>query len=226
MRPEASGRTPARIWVVEDNALFRETLEALVNGSERMECARAFPTAEDALEALRSEPLPDLILMDLALPGMGGIEAIARCRDLASSVPVVVLTVDQSGDRIFEAICAGASGYLLKSSPGDDLVEALSRVLRGGAAMDARIARRVLEMFRGLTNPKADYGLTAREHEILQLLVDGMTKKQIAEHLRLSPHTIDGHVRNIYMKLHVQNRSGAVAKALRENLLPPKRPAG
>jgi DNA-binding NarL/FixJ family response regulator len=127
--------------------------------------------------------------------------------------------VHQSNDRIFDAICAGASGYLLKSATGAEIVRALEDVLDGGAAMDGQIARRVLDMFTRMTKPQADYGLSDREHQILQLLVEGRTKQQIATQLFLSPHTIDGHVRNIYTKLHVNNRSGAVAKALREHLL-------
>jgi DNA-binding NarL/FixJ family response regulator len=130
-----------------------------------------------------------------------------------------VLTVHQSNDRIFEAICAGASGYMLKSDTSDDILRGITTALDGGAAIDGQIARRVLEMFSRMVTPKADYGLSQREREILELLVAGHTKQRIAAQLQLSPHTIDGHVRNIYSKLHVNNRSGAVAKAVKENLL-------
>jgi DNA-binding NarL/FixJ family response regulator len=130
-----------------------------------------------------------------------------------------MLTVHQSNEKIFEAICAGASGYLLKSASREEILQGIEDVLEGGGAMDAQIARRVLDMFARMATPHADYGLSERERQILQHLVEGMTKNEIAQRLALSPHTIDGHVRNIYMKLHVNNRSGAVAKALRENLL-------
>ena len=130
-----------------------------------------------------------------------------------------MLTVNQSNDRIFEAICAGASGYMLKSDTSDDILRGIATAIDGGAAIDGQIARRVLEMFSRMATPKADYGLSQREREILELLVAGQTKQRIAVHLQLSPHTIDGHVRNIYSKLHVNNRSGAVAKAVKENLL-------
>ena len=130
-----------------------------------------------------------------------------------------MLTVHQSNERIFEAIRAGASGYLLKSASREEILHGIDDVLAGGGAMDAQIARRVLEMFARMGSRHADYGLSDREQQILRSLVDGFTKGAIAEDLELSPHTIDGHVRNIYMKLHVNNRSGAVAKALRENLL-------
>jgi DNA-binding NarL/FixJ family response regulator len=208
------------VWVVEDSPLFRETLCGLIDGSERVRCARTFADATSALAALaEGRELPRLILMDLALPGMNGIECTRAVRRHHPSIPVVMLTVHQSNDDIFKAICAGASGYLLKSATRDDILRAIENVLDGGGAMDRQIARRVLDMFSRMATPQADYGLTDREREILHLLVDGFTKNQIADRLSLSPHTIDGHVRNIYMKLHVNNRGGAVAKAVRENLL-------
>jgi DNA-binding NarL/FixJ family response regulator len=210
----------ATIWVVEDSPVYRQTIAEVLDQSRRYRCSRQFGDAEEALGALGDgRELPRLILMDLALPGMSGAECVKAIRRRNPSIPVVMLTVHQSNDRIFEAICAGASGYLLKSCSRDDLMSGIENVLDGGAAMDAQIARRVLQMFTRMATPQADYGLSEREREILQHLVDGETKAAIADALGLSPHTIDGHVRNIYMKLHVNNRSGAVAKALRENLL-------
>jgi DNA-binding NarL/FixJ family response regulator len=210
----------ASIWIVEDNQFYRQTIAEILDQGSRYRCGRQFGEAEELLEALADgRELPRLILMDLALPGMNGIEAVKQIRKRKPSVPVIMLTVHQSNDRIFEAVCAGASGYLLKSAPRDDLIDGIENVLDGGAAMDAQTARRVMEMFARMASPQADYGLSDREREILQHLVDGATKSIIAERLGLSPHTIDGHVRNIYAKLHVNNRSGAVAKALRENLL-------
>lgn len=209
----------ADVWVVEDNALFRDTLADLLEGSRRLHCAMTFETCEEALVALDRDLLPALVLMDISLPGMNGIEGVRRIKTLAPALPIVMLTVHQDNDKIFQAICAGASGYLLKKSPPKSLLPAIEQVLAGGAAMDAQIARRVLEMFAQIAAPRADYGLSEREKEILEHLVEGLTKKQIAEELFLSPHTIDGHVRNVYAKLHVHNRAGAVAKALRENLL-------
>jgi DNA-binding NarL/FixJ family response regulator len=210
----------APVWVVEDSALFRDTLSDLIDRSPRARCARVFGDGDSALAALaEGRELPRLVLMDIALPGTSGIECTRAIRKHHASIPVVMLTVHQSNDRIFKAICAGASGYLLKSATQDEIVHAIENVLDGGGAMDRQIARRVLEMFSRMATPKADYGLTEREREILQHLVDGSTKNAIAERLALSPHTIDGHVRNIYAKLHVNNRGGAVAKAVRENLL-------
>jgi DNA-binding NarL/FixJ family response regulator len=209
----------AEVWIVEDSVLFRETITDLLEGTGSFRCTGAFGTCEEAVAALERDELPDLVLMDIGLPGMDGIEGVGRIRGLAPALPVVMLTVHQDNDRIFQAICAGASGYLLKSAPRENLLDALRRVLGGGAALNAQIARRVLDMFAQLAPPRNDYGLSDREREILQGLVDGLTKAEIAEHLFLSPHTVDNHVRNIYAKLHVHNRSVAVAKALRERIL-------
>ena len=216
--PSPRHRPP--VWVVEDSELYRQTLAELLERSERFSCPRLFADAESVLEALREgTDLPRLILMDLALPGMSGIECIRTIRRENPSIPIVMLTVHQSNERIFEAVCAGASGYLLKSSPREAILSGVANVLDGGAAMDAQISRRVLEMFARMATPHADYGLSPRESEVLQRLVDGLTKGDIADELGLSPHTVDGHVRNIYAKLHVNNRSGAVARAVREHLL-------
>src|ERR1051325_10665674 len=210
----------APVWVVEDNALFRQTICDLLQESEHLRCARAFSDCESALDALgHKSDIPRLILMDIALPGMNGIDAVKRVHARHPALPVVMLTVYESNERIFDAICAGASGYLLKSSSRDEIIHGIENVLGGGGAMDAHIARRVLEMFAHMATPHADYGLSQRARQILQKLVAGMTKNHIASELVLSPHTIDGHIRKIYQKLHVNNRSGAVAKALKENLL-------
>jgi len=210
----------APVWVVEDSALFRETLGELLQKSARLRCSRVFADGESALAALREgKELPRVILMDLGLPGMSGIECTRAIRKRSPAIPIIMLTVHQSNDRIFQAICAGASGYLLKSETSEEILRGVEIALDGGGAIDAQIARRVLEMFSKMVTPQADYGLSEREREILELLVAGHTKSQIANRLNLSPHTIDGHVRNIYTKLHVNNRSGAVAKALKEHLL-------
>src|SRR5690348_10943182 len=138
----------APIWVVEDSPVYRSTVAEVLEQSRRYRCARQFGDAEEALEALGDgRDLPRLILMDLGLPGMNGAECVKAVRRRNPSIPVVMLTVHQSNDRIFEAICAGASGYLLKSCSRDDLMDGIENVLDGGAAMDAQIARRVLQMF-------------------------------------------------------------------------------
>ncbi len=214
--PEAHA---ASIWLVEDNAVFREAVSTLIKETDGLRCEKQFEACEPALKALDAGDLPDLVLMDIGMPGMDGITGVGEVKSIAPALPVVMLTVHQDNDKIFKAICNGASGYMLKSSPRADLISGIRTVLDGGAAMDGQIARRVLQMFAGMSAPVTSYGLSDREKEILQHLVQGKSKKEIAADLFLSPHTIDSHLRNIYAKLHVHNRSGAIAKALRERLI-------
>ncbi len=211
--------TVSTIWLVDDNDLYRRAIADLIGATGDLSCQSSFDRCEKAIAALREGQLPDLVLMDIEMPGMDGITGVGLVKSLAPSLPVVMLTVHQDNDKIFRAICNGASGYLLKSSPKDELLTGLRAVLSGGAAMDGQIARRVLEMFTRMSVPNSDYGLSDREKQILHYLVNGLSKRQIAETLHLSPHTIDSHFRNIYGKLHVHNRSGAVAKALKERIV-------
>lgn len=216
---ERSDASAASIWLVEDNAVFRQAVSVLIEESPGLQCDHCFEACEPALEALEAGELPDLILMDIGMPRMDGITGVGEVKSIAPALPVVMLTVHQDNDKIFQAICNGASGYMLKSSPRGELVAGIRTVLAGGAAMDGQIARRVLEMFASMSAPQTSYGLSDREREILDHLVQGQSKKEIAADLFLSPHTIDSHLRNIYAKLHVHNRSGAIAKAVRERLV-------
>jgi DNA-binding NarL/FixJ family response regulator len=207
------------VWLVEDNDDFRSSIVELINETDSMKCERAFSSCEEAIACLQRDEVPEVVLMDIGLPGMNGVEGVKRVKTLSPSTDVIMLTVYDDDENVFRAICAGASGYLLKNAPADSILNAIGEVLKGGAPMNGAIARRVLEMFAKTSVPKSEYGLTPREKEILQLLVDGFTMKQIAEKLFVSYHTIDTHQKNIYVKLHVHSRSGAVAKALKENLL-------
>jgi DNA-binding NarL/FixJ family response regulator len=207
------------IWLIEDNDIYRNSIVSLIDQANGMRCRRSFRSCEEALEVLEDEFAPELILLDIGLPGMSGIEGLQRIRSISPSTRLIMLTVYDDDEKIFNAICAGASGYLLKSSPPNKIIESLQEVLRGGAPMNAEIARRVLEMFSQLARPKGEYGLTNREKEILQLMVDGLTKQTIADRLFLSYFTIDTHTKNIYTKLQVHSSSGAVAKVLKEHLL-------
>ena len=160
----------APVWVIEDSRLYRDTLRDLIDGSDRLRCDHAFMDGESAVAMLtEGKELPRLVLMDISLPKMSGIDCTRQIRKCAPTIPVVMLTVHQSNDRIFEAICAGASGYLLKSETGDAILRGLEVVLDGGSAIDAQIARRVLDMFSRMAEPQADYGLTDREREILEV---------------------------------------------------------
>lgn len=207
------------VWVVEDDALFRETVVEVVAAAGDMEAPKAFGTGEEALEALQHEDAPDVVLMDLGLPGLSGLEGTRRIRKVSPTTDVVVLTVHEDTDKIFEAICAGASGYLLKPSTTGTILEAVRAAHRGEASITPKIARRVLDLFAHLAPPQGDYGLTRREQEVLHCMVEGMTKKEMAERLCISYFTIDRHLRNVYAKLHVHSRGSAVAKALKERLI-------
>jgi DNA-binding NarL/FixJ family response regulator len=217
-----SRHDPTIVWIVEDNRTFRKGLASLVDEDPEMRCPVAVESCEEALAALGDQVPPDIVLMDIGLPGIDGIDGTREVRLHAPASRVIMLTVQEEDEKIFRAICAGASGYLLKPLPSEKILEAIRLVRAGAAPINAYIAKKVLEMFsRHAEAPDGagSYGLTAREKEILSLLVDGVTMKGIAEHLCVSYHTIDTHLRNIYAKLHVHSRSAAVAKALREGLL-------
>jgi len=210
---------PISVWLVEDDPLFRETIEQLLTEADGVEQPLTFETCEAALEMCERGLAPEVVLMDISLPGMSGIEGIRRIKARSPTSHIVMLTVHEDNDKIFEAICAGASGYLLKPSSAEAIVEAVQAARHGGAPINPQIASKVLHMFTDLAVPKGDYGLTDREREVLEHLVAGRTKKRIAAQLHISYHTVDMHVRNIYAKLHVHSRSGAVAKALKERLI-------
>jgi DNA-binding NarL/FixJ family response regulator len=207
------------LWIIEDHTAFRRTLVRVLNAEEGMQCTRDFDSCEKALAALSKPESPDLILLDVGLPGMSGIEGIRLIKERSPKTLVVILTVFEDDDKVFRAICAGAAGYLLKTSSAADITQAVRDALAGGSPMNPRIARRVLEMFSKLAPKQGDYGLSDREKEILQLMVTGLIKKEIADRLTLSVHTVDTYLRRIYEKLEVNTRTGAVAKALKEGLV-------
>ena len=184
-----------------------------------MQCPRTFASCEEALMVLYTDRTPKVILLDIGLPGMSGIEGIEQFKQLLPAIHIVILTVYDDNDKVFNALCAGASGYLLKDSSPDKIITSIKEVLAGGAPMNMPIAHKVLEMFAQFKPKKSDYGLTDREKEILQHMVAGLTIQQIADKLFLSFHTVNSHLKNIYTKLHVNTRSSAVSKVYKENLL-------
>jgi DNA-binding NarL/FixJ family response regulator len=218
-RQDKTGDRTTAVWLVEDNTFLRETVSELLERTEAVRCTLAVPTCEEAIAALQAGERPHVLLMDLGLPGMSGLAGIRSIKEIDPTILVVVLTVHEDDDKIFDALCAGASGYLLKPASGESIIDAIETVRRGGSPMNAFIARRVLTMFGQLARPATDYGLTDREREILQLAVGERTKRQIADALALSPHTVDSHLRSIYSKLQVRSRGGAVAKAIRDRLV-------
>ena len=220
--PDNNGTDALDVWVVEDNPTFRRAVTALLEDEPTTRCSLSVDSCEPAVEAVQDGHCPHVVLMDIGLPGMGGIEGTRRIKSLSPTTDVVILTIHEDSERVFEAIRAGASGYLLKPSPAEEIIDAVHKVRRGEAAINPSIARRVLSLFSRLSEPPAevpDYGLTARERDILQLMVDGLTLRQAAERLNISFHTIDTHIRNIYAKLHVRTRASAVGKAVSERIL-------
>jgi DNA-binding NarL/FixJ family response regulator len=213
-------REKTEVIIIEDNRLFRKTLVDFINFSPELNCGHDFISCEDAIEAMKKYELdPEIILLDIGLPGISGIEGIPVLKDIAPSAKIIMLTIQDDDESIFKAICSGASGYLLKDSSSDKILGAVKEVLEGGAPMNSSIAFKVLEMFKNFAPDKKDHNLSPREVDILQLLVEGLPKKIIADRLTISYHTVDSHLRKIYEKLEVHSASSAVAKALKENLL-------
>jgi DNA-binding NarL/FixJ family response regulator len=206
-----------QVWIVEDNAHFRSAVSRLINESEGIRCEE-FASSEALLKRLEPSSAPDVLLLDIRLPGMSGIEAIPAIKARAAATQIVMLTSFLDSENIFQALRAGASGYLLKTSTEAEIVESIHQVARGGVPMTPAIARSVLAYFNKLTAVTQGYNLSSREVDILRLMIQGLIKKEIADHLSLSFHTVDDYLRNIYRKLHVKSGTAAVAKAVRERL--------
>jgi DNA-binding NarL/FixJ family response regulator len=206
------------VWLIEDNHVFRNAVVRLLNESSNIRCHEAFNNCEDAIARLKDGARVDVLLLDIQLSGMNGIEALPKMKAIAPNLCVIMLTVFEDHEKIFKAVCAGASGYLLKTSALETIVESVLQVMAGGSPMSPRVATAVLKMFKRLSPPKDDFALTERERQVLELMVEGLSKKEIAARLEISFHTVDYFLRNIYSKLHVHSQAGAVARAIRENI--------
>ena len=208
-----------RVVIIEDLRDVRESLATLIAGTPGFEVAACFRTMEDALRGIDSAQ-PTVILTDIGLPGIDGIEGARRLHTILPGVPVLALTVYDDDEKVFNAICAGASGYLLKNTPPTRLMESIAEVAAGGAPMSPEIARRVVRLFRDFRPPPAaSYHLTPQETEVLKLLVEGHHYKTAANELGISTNTVSFHLKHIYEKLQVHSKTEAVAKALRERLI-------
>ncbi len=205
--------------IVEDSRDIRDGLARLIDRVDGFRCVGRYRTMEEALAARPSEP-PDVALLDIGLPGMSGTAGIEPLKCRHPDVLVLMITVHDDDDRIFEAMCAGACGYLLKKTPPEKLIESVREVVNGGAPMSPEVARRVVELFRKFRPPeRADCHLTPHELRLLGMLVDGHTYRTAAEELGVTVHAISFHMRHVYEKLRVHSKSEAVAKALRQQLL-------
>ncbi len=208
-----------KILIVEDQRDLREGLQMLINFTPGFKCAGAFRTMEAALARVRVEQ-PDVVLTDIGLPGMDGIEGTRRLKEEFPELLVLVLTVYNDNEKIFDALCAGACGYLLKQTEPSELMRSLREAVTGGAPMSPEVARRVINIFRDIRPPeKADYNLTPHETRLLKLLVEGYNYVAAAEKLGISYNTLKYHVRNIYDKLQVHSQSEAAVVALRDGLV-------
>jgi len=215
----ADGKSSIKVAIVEDLRELREGLAMLINGTPGFCCTGNYRSMEDALERI-SRDLPDLVLSDIGLPGMSGVEGIRILKERYPQLIVLMLSVYDEDERIFDALCAGASGYLLKTTPPARLLDALKEAAAGGAPMSPEVASRVIRLFREIRPPeRASYDLTPHETRLLRLLVEGHNYKTAAAELSVSVHTIDFHLRSIYEKLQVHSKSEAVAKALRDRLV-------
>jgi DNA-binding NarL/FixJ family response regulator len=216
---QMSSTAPVRVALIEDQRDMREGLAFLINGIAGFRCVGAFRSVEAALPEIFASP-PDLVLTDIGLPGLSGIEGIKRLHERHPALPVIALTVYDDDDHIFDAMCAGAAGYLLKTTPHDRLIDGLRDVVAGGATISPEIARRLMQAFARVRPPaSSDYDLTPHEIRLLKLFAEGHSYKAAAAELCSAVNTVAFHVRNIYRKLEVHSSSEAVAKAIRAGLI-------
>lgn len=209
-----------KVAIFEDNKHLRESLYYLINGTEGFSCTGAYADGNDLLFQL-SRNRPDVVLMDIEMPGINGIEAVKLVRRNFPGIQVLMQTIFHDDDNIFKAVCAGASGYILKTTSPAGYIEAVRDVYNGGSPMSGSVARRVLELFQKNIIPATgnDYQLTPKEKEVLQHLVKGKSFKMIAGEIGATYETVRTHMKNIYAKLHVNSNTEAVSKALQEKIV-------
>jgi DNA-binding NarL/FixJ family response regulator len=208
-----------KVVIIEDLRDIREGLAALLNGTEGYKCVGKFGSMEEALRNIQRD-VPDVVLSDIGLPGMDGIEGVGLIKEKYPDMTILMLSVYSDNDRIFDALCAGAGGYLLKKTPPSRIVESLNEAINGGAPMSPEIARKVITLFREVRPPeRVDYDLTPHEQRLLKLLIDGHTKKTAAAEIGVSVNTVSFHLKRVYEKLQVHSKSEAVAKALKNRII-------
>jgi DNA-binding NarL/FixJ family response regulator len=221
IEPQAAAspaNAPTKVGVIEDQRKFRDALSAMIDGTEGFRCTGSFRSMEEALDKIGRD-LPNVALVDIGLPGMSGIEGIRLLKQKYPKLILLVHTIYDDDERIFDALCAGASGYLLKRTPPARLLENLREAADGGAPMTPEVASRVISVFREYHPPDRSYDLRPHELRILKLLMDGHNYKTAASELGVTTHTISFHLQRIYEKLHVHSKTEAVAKALQNRLI-------
>jgi DNA-binding NarL/FixJ family response regulator len=208
------------IWIVEDHEIFAKQIRRLIDAEEDMVCSYHFTCAADLFDKLKStNECPDLLLLDLGLPHRDGLEILGDIRSMMPTVKVLILTAFDDREKVYRAICNGASGYLLKTADPDEILTGIREVMHGASALSSPVARMILEGFSRHGPVYEIEPLTSREQEVLSELVQGFIKKEIADHLSISQHTVDMHLRSVYRKLHVRSQTEAVSKALRQGLV-------
>lgn len=216
----SDNKTPTRIWIVEDHALFAKQIARLISGEEDLSCEKVFTHPDELIAELgyTGSP-PDLLLLDVGLPGRDGLAVLREVKAKTPDLRVVILTSFDDRERVYRAICNGASGYLLKTADPEEILTGIRDVVSGSAALTGTIASMILEGFSKHGPVEETEPLTAREEEVLRLLVKGFIKKEIGDQLDISQHTVDMHLRSVYRKLHVRTQTEAVSKALRKGLV-------
>jgi DNA-binding NarL/FixJ family response regulator len=207
------------VAIIEDRREIREGLTVMINYTDGLRCVGSFRSMEEALSRIPGN-LPDIVLSDIGLPGMDGIEGVKILIEKYPSMTILMLSVYDDNERIFDALCAGATGYLLKNTPPVKLIESLKEAVKGGSPMSPEIARKVVALFRDFRPPeRVDYDLTPHELRLLKLMVEGHSYKSAAVELNVSVNTISFHLKSIYEKLQVHSKSEAVAKSLQHRLI-------
>jgi DNA-binding NarL/FixJ family response regulator len=211
---------PTQIWILEDHEIFAKQIRRLISGEEDLACPYHFTSAADLYDKLKfTNERPDLLLLDLGLPRRDGLQVLADLQRILPELKVLILTASDDREKVYRAICNGASGYLLKTADPDEIITGIRDVIHGASALSSPIARMILEGFSRHGPVKEIEPLTTREEEVLRFLVQGLIKKEIAEQLSISQHTVDMHLRSVYRKLHVRSQTEAVSKALRQGLV-------
>lgn len=221
MNSSPAVNSPIRVWILEDHDVFAKHMKRLIDGEDDLTCEVRFDAAPELFYRLgKCAAVPDVLLLDLGLPGMNGIEVLAKLSVICPEVRVLVVSSSDEREKVYSAICNGASGYLLKTADPDEILAGIREVHGGAAPLNSHVASMILKGFSrmGPVGPQAD-PLTSREEEVLRHLVRGLIKKEIADELSISQHTVDMHLRSVYRKLHVRSQTEAVSTALRQGLV-------
>ncbi len=212
--------TTSKIWILEDHQIFAKQIRRLIDGEDDLECAYHFPSPDEFFEKLKfTNDRPDVLLLDLGLPRKDGLEVLVEVREMMPTLKVLILSAFDDRERVYRAICNGASGYLLKTADPDEILNGIRDVIHGAAALSSAIATMILNGFAKHGPVQENEPLTEREEEVLTFLVKGFTKKEIGIQLFISQHTVDMHLRSVYRKLHVRSQTEAVSKALRQGIV-------